>query len=55
MLGKEIHPVAFGSMMSSQVQNHQHPRVEAIGTFLKGTNQFVERHLPATTCLRKMA
>jgi hypothetical protein len=25
------------------------PRVEAIGTFLKGTNQFVERHF----CLRR--
>jgi hypothetical protein len=46
-----------GSMMSNSAHCRiiNCPRVEAIGTFLKGTNQFVERLLPATTCLRKMA
>jgi hypothetical protein len=40
-----------GSMMSNSAHCRiiNCPRVEAIGTFLKGTNQFVERHF----CLRR--
>jgi hypothetical protein len=47
MLGKGKSILWFcGSMMSNSAHCRiiNCPRVEAIGTFLKGTNQFVERH-----------
>jgi hypothetical protein len=46
MLGKNPSCGFCGSMMSNSAHCRiiNCPRVEAIGTFLKGTNQFVERH-----------
>jgi hypothetical protein len=51
MLGKNPSCGFCGSMMSNSAHCRiiNCPRVEAIGTFLKGTNQFVERHF----CLRR--